>query len=513
MSWWGQREILAADEEHRVQLEAIVGRICRDSGPAHVIATYDALHELVDMTPVEGALSRHVVKLLVNAVGSHPTMPDESRRGISAALERLFQSNEAALEGLVNLLDHCSGKVRAFASDLLSRLVSSDKQVAWLNNIAEKLASLNAQTRSTVTHCLRQIVQNAENLHPHCVAALCTQIRSPRSFSRDSALEGLVLVAPLCRREHLVREVVACLYDASEEVRASAVKAVAALSAQDPCSNQDWILAVSTCMDHHDVCVRTTGRDSLDALRSCGRRDVHPQDPPRATTVFQDPGPATALENKGQKLMLDPAVRYRIQSGQWRLWDEWDLAYGQAGRPCIVDDHLLRRRRHSGNTALAESRSNRATIAHISKRLEDDDLAVRESAVTALCRLAAEVTGSRIDLIRACAFRLGHDDDGVRNTAVLALARLVRGNMAAEVDVVLEWLQQPGDGDGRLNHDAQAKTQVSAIRALASVAMHSDERVVKALLTAVNQPDADYRVVRAALDALARVAHFGPHMR
>ena len=418
-----------------MQLEAIVGRICRDSGPAHVIATYDALHELVDMTPVEGALSRHVVRLLVNAVGSHPTMPDESRRGISAALERQFQSNDAALEGLVNLLDHCSGKVRAFASDLLSRLVSSDKQVAWLNNIAEKLASLNAQTRSTVTHCLRQIVQNAENLHPHCVAALCTQIRSPRSFSRDSALEGLVLVAPLCRREHLVREVVACLYDASEEVRASAVKAVAALSAQDPCSNQDWILAVSTCMDHHDVCVRTTGRDSLDALRFL-----------------------------------------------------------------------------SANTALAESRSNRATIAHISKRLEDDDLAVRESAVTALCRLAAEVTGSRIDLIRACAFRLGHDDDGVRNTAVLALARLVRGNMAAELDVVLEWLQQPGDGDGRLNHDAQAKTQVSAIRALASVAMHSDERVVKALLTAVNQPDADYRVVRAALDALARVAHFGPQM-
>ena len=85
--------------------------------------------------------------------------------------------------------------------------------------------------------------------------------------------------------------------------------------------------------------------------------------------------------------------------------------------------------------------------------------------------------------------------------------------MAAEVDVVLEWLQQPGDGDGRLNHDAQAKTQVSAIRALASVAMHNDERVVKALLTAVNQPDADYRVVRAALDALARVAHFGPQMR
>ena len=499
-----------------MQLEAIVGRICRDSGPAHVIATYDALHELVDMTPVEGALSRHVVRLLVNAVGSHPTMPDESRRGISAALERLFQSNEAALEGLVNLLDHCSGKVRAFASDLLSRLVRSDKQVTWLNNIAEKLASVNAQTRSTVTQCLRQIVQSAENLHPYCVAALCTQIRSPQSFSRDSALEGLVLVAPMCRREHLVREVVACLYDASEEVRASAVKAVAALAAQDPCSNQDWILAVSTCMDHHDACVRTTGRDSLDALRSCGRvigSDVRPQDPPRAITVFQDPGPATALGIKGQKLMLDPAVRYRIQSGQWRLWDEWDLAYGRAGRQCIVDDHLLQRRPHAGNTALAESRTIRATIAHISKRLEDDNLAVRDSAVTALCQLAAEVKNSRIDLIRACAFRLGHDDDVVRNTAVLALARLVRGNMAAEVDVVLEWLQQPGDGDGRLNHDTQAMTQVSAIRALASVAMHSDERVVKALLTAVNQPDADYRVVRAAFDALARVAHLGPQMR
>ena len=88
---------------------------------------------------------------------------------------------------------------------------------------------------------------------PHCVAALCTQIRSPRSFSRDSALQGLVLVAPLCRREHLVREVVACLYDASEEVRASAVKAVAALSEHgdgvDPSTDEGRSRLISA-MDH-----------------------------------------------------------------------------------------------------------------------------------------------------------------------------------------------------------------------------------------------------------------------
>lgn len=460
MSWWGQREVPSEAVEHRRKLKQIVRRIrAGDAGTTH-----SALHQLVDLTPVD---DEYVVAALVEML-AYPSLQDESRQAIATAIERLFKRNDAALGGLVGLLGHLQGHIRECASQLLSRLVTlvrNERQQECVHDIAARLDSLNATTRTAVIHCLQDAVSIRADLLKLCVGALCEQLKSPKSFSRDSAIEGLVLLVHMGKREDLVNEVTACLQNKDDQVRACAVRAVGALVKEE--SLQEWISACAVCMDHQEAPIRKTGAEALAVLSAIGNT-------------------GGISGGKGR------------ESG--RMFDHWDMGYGKPGRACIVDDHLLQNPPPQKGVN-AKSLNSRATVAHISKRLEDANAGVRQSAVASLCALRDAGEHDRIDLIRASALRLDYDNDDVRTTAVEALQHLVHGDVAEEVEVVLEWVERGGQDAAR------NMTRVYAIKALGRVAKHNDAKVVRALLQATS--DADYRVIREALDVMGHLPHFG----
>lgn len=139
MSWWGQREVPDGESEY-----AALSKLVRCIHAGDVGTTYETLHQLVDFTPVDDG---HVVGLLVELMGS-PALQDESRRAISTAIERLFKRHDAALRGLVDLLEDVAGKIRASASDLLSRLVRSEDHAPCVCDIASRLDNINATARA-----------------------------------------------------------------------------------------------------------------------------------------------------------------------------------------------------------------------------------------------------------------------------------------------------------------------------------------------------------------------------
>ena len=460
MAWWGQRPVAADPAEHARHLERLVRQIGA-AGDART--TYDALHQLVDRTPV------HDVRVALRLVDmlEHPALEDESRRAISIALERLFQHNDTAFGKLISLLGHRKGSIRNVASDLLSKMVflaPAEKQAACVRAISRRLDALDDSTRSATVACIHDIAAMDKRLCSLCVEALCSQVRSPRSFSRKSAVDGLVGLAGLGRRADLIRAVVACLEDPSDQVRACAANAVGALGAADPGSHQSWIVAAAGCMDHKDGHIRTAGRAALEAL-SRG-----------------PPSRANSAARSCHGLML---------------CDPLDLAYGKPGQPCIVDDHLLLRPPPPIGVN-AQSNNSRAAVAHVGDRLEDPNPSVRDSAVISLCALRDSGEYARMDLIRCSALRLEFDNNDVRSAAVEALAQLVRGDVPEEVEAILEVLEK----DLSPNY-----TRVYAIQALGKVAKRDDERVVKALLH--SSADPDFRVIREALHVLNQKAHFG----
>ena len=465
MSWWGQRHVAEDPAEHAKQLERLLLRIGASGDPR---STYAALHELVARTPVD---DERVVERLVDLL-AHPAVEDESRRAISIALERLFKRNDAAFGGLVSLLGHREGTIRTAAKDLLSRLVhlaSPEKQAACVHAIAGRLEALDDTTRSVAIACLHDIVIRDDSLYLLCVKAICGQVRSALSFSRDSAVDGLVLLAGVGQREDLIHEVISCLEDPKDEVRACAAQAVGALGAADPSSHQSWIMAAAGCMDHADDRIRVSGRAALEALSR---------------------GPSKAVERK------ERSCHGLI------LFDPLDLAYSKPGQPCIVDDHLLMEP-PPPKGANARSNKSRATVAHIGIRLEDPNPSVRESAVASLCALRDSGEYDRMDLIRCSALRLYFEDNDVRSTAVEALSQLVRGEISEEIDVLLEVLEAPFEGQ---LSTAPNYPRVYAIQALGKVAKKNDERVVGALLHSSDDPD--FRVIREALLVLDKKAHF-----
>ena len=456
MSWYGQR---ARPGELRRETERQLQRL----SAGDVCTTHDVLHRLIDITPVDDshAVQRGLVQML-----AHPAMEDGSRQAIATAIERLFKRHDTVFDGLVDFLAHIDSRIRNCASDLLSRLVTTEQHAACVHAIAGRLNDVSDTTRASVIRCLHDIVVNTEGLHRLCVAALCQQLKSPKSCARSSAIDGLVTLAHLGQRDDLIAQVVGCLQDPGDTVRKSAVRAVRALVDAAPRSFKDWIVAAAACMDHEDEPVRTTGREAL-ALLSSG-------------SIVRPAGEATG--SKARRASV------------------WDLGYGREGQPCIAQDHLLQKPlRRKGVDA--KSSNSRATVAHIGVRLEDPNPLVRQSAVASLCALRDAGEHDRIDLIRCSALRLDYDDDDVRSTAVEALGHLVRGDEEEEVGVILEWLER-ASSDG---HDSN--TRVYAVKAAGKVARYNDERVVKALLQATNDPD--YRVCREALRVLDHVAHFG----
>jgi hypothetical protein len=457
MSWWGQRQ-RPIESEHRRKLEEIVESI----RVGDVSTVYDLLHQLIDLTPVD---DEHVVSLLVKVMAD-PALHDESRKAILRSIERLFKRSDAALGGAVELLEHTDNKIRSCGSQLLSRLVRSQRHAACVYDIAARLERVSTVTRTAAIHCLQDIASEHVDMHQVCVAALCRQFNSPNSFSHLSAIDGLVLLARIGMVKTLIDEVVACLQDQNNQVRTCAVRAVVRLVKADPSSYQSWILAAGTCMSHQHQPIRQTGSEVM-------------------WEISQATGAASINHGAGSGKILAKKGKMGAQ-----VWDVWDVGYGVSGQPCIVRDHLLRLP-PAQKGLNAHSNMSRATVAHIGNRLEHPDAEVREAAVAALRALDEAGEHDRMDLIRCCAMRLGFEDDGVRTSAVDALGALVRGNVSEQVDVVMEWVEH-GDSSTRLH----------ALKALGKVAEKNDARVIKAVLAATSDPD--YRVIR---QALALIAH------
>eukprot|EP00277_Geminigera_cryophila_P013522 CAMPEP_0179445220 /NCGR_PEP_ID=MMETSP0799-20121207/28676_1 /TAXON_ID=46947 /ORGANISM="Geminigera cryophila, Strain CCMP2564" /LENGTH=446 /DNA_ID=CAMNT_0021233065 /DNA_START=166 /DNA_END=1502 /DNA_ORIENTATION=+ len=444
MSWWGQREVMEDAWEHQRSLEKLVERISAGYSTA---TTYDALHQLVDLTPVDNG---KVVSMLVSAMAA-PKLNDESRWAISTAIERLFKRHDAALGGLVGLLEHVKDEIRSSASDLLSRLVKDEQQAKCVRDIAARLDNIAGTTRTAVIHCLHNIVANSGHLHKLCVAGLCEKLKSMHAYSRDSAIDGLVLLARMGQRDDLIIEVVGCLQHPNAVVRTYSVRAVGALVNADPKSYQSWVKAAAECMDHKDGPIRTTGREALAEIGS--------------------------VSSKGASAGRTGLVK--------ESFNVWDLGYGKQGCPCIVDDPFLQEPAPQKGVD-ATSSNSRATVVHVGMRLEDPNPSVRDSAVASLCALRDEGEHSRMDLICCSALRLDYDDDDVRSTAVTALSQLVRGDVAEEVEVILDWLERPADSS---QGNTANNTRVYAVKALGNVAKYNDARVVKALLSATSDPD------------------------
>mmetsp|Transcript_54625 Transcript_54625/g.111530 ORF Transcript_54625/g.111530 Transcript_54625/m.111530 type:complete len:455 (+) Transcript_54625:165-1529(+) len=376
-------------------------------------------------------------------VFKHPKLSEWNRTAIADIIESKFACPEA-LQLVIRCLDTYVGTLRDASCRIIANTISVENGAEPIRLIATHLESMVMTTRKVALLLLCDLCDRHSALNGTVLSAVARYMEHPVDYVRQTAVESLVMLSERSDKADVIREITKRLEHHRSDVREAAHQTILALTGKSSGESKTWIASVSCCLDSENPAIRAAGAQTLQGLNLQDKRAIE-LSPSLATPGRQVSSPrqhATPLSGCSE---IPP--------------------------------------------------SSRMTIAYVGDRLESEDTEVRKEAITTLRLMSDSGLHHRADLVRAAARRLDHDEVAVRESAVEALSLLVGDQDRESVDIVMEWLNAPS-----------SVTRTTALTAIGRIASKGDKVVLQALSNRLQ--DDDYRVVREALLVIEKLARF-----